>query len=155
MFRYHQTDSTWQHEKCAELGLTFHSEIHTEKGVEGVHLHRPDLTTVVRIVGVEPLTKHGNHVFLITLILESLKMLHKNLYTLFMCMVTILKLLHLSSLNSWSAISILSNDRNAILNHTIPQFILLLCANNQPQSVCISHVYVICCFLHSLHGLSE
>ena len=158
MFRYHQTDLTWQHEKCAELGLTFHSEIHT------VHLHRPDLTTVVRIVGdgnclfrcfsyiitgsqdehfeictaivshmrhiapyledaqclemgssieeyisntsidevnswattnemsvlahllkcniyivMEPLTKHGNHVFLITLILESLKMLHKNL----------------------------------------------------------------------------
>ena len=51
VFRYHQTDLTWQHEKCDELGLTFHREIHTEKGGEDVHLHGPDLTTVVRIVG--------------------------------------------------------------------------------------------------------
>ena len=51
LFRYHQTDLTWQHEKCAQLGLTFHSEVHTEKGGGGVLLNCPDLTTVVRIVG--------------------------------------------------------------------------------------------------------
>ena len=42
---YHQTDLTWQ------LGLTFHGEIHSEKGGGSVLLNRPDLTTVVRIVG--------------------------------------------------------------------------------------------------------
>ena len=51
VFRYHQTDLTWQHEKCAQLGLTFHGEIHSEKGGGSVLLNRPDLTTVVRIVG--------------------------------------------------------------------------------------------------------
>ena len=51
--RYYLTDELWQREKCAQLGLQFHSANHFQHGGPNVVLNRPNLSTVLRARGDE------------------------------------------------------------------------------------------------------
>ena len=49
--RYYQTDELWQREKCAQLGLQFHSANHFQHGGPNVVLNCPNLSTVLKTRG--------------------------------------------------------------------------------------------------------